>query len=471
MVATSEAEPRAESKAIRPQPGFQEKWLASPADIVIAGGAAGCGKTLGMLLEPLRHIGNGEFGAVIFRRTSPQIFNEGGMWDEASRLYPLLGAVPKVGDSQFLFPSGASVSFKHLQHELTVLDWQGSAVPLIGFDELTHFTKYQFFYMLSRNRTMCGVRPYVRATCNPDADSWVAEFISWWINQETGFAIPERAGVLRWFIRLGDTIVWADSRQALVDKYGRPDLPADHEEQPQPKSVTFIPGKLSDNPALMKADPGYLANLRALPEVEQQRLLGGNWKIRPAAGMYFKRTWCEVIEPDEVPATVKWVRYWDLAATKKTQDNDPDWTVGLKLGRDRDTKIFYVGHVERMQEDPGTVEDAIRNTAKADGRACRVGLPQDPGQAGKSQANYMVKQLAGFTVNAERETGDKTVRFGPFSSQAKRGNVKIVRGAWNEPYFSTLEGFPEAAHDDDADASAGGMEMHLTRKDSILGRI
>lgn len=63
---------------------------------------------------------------------------------------------------------------------------------------------------------MCGVRPYVRATCNPDADSWVAEFISWWIDPETGFAIPERAGVLRWFIRIGDTIIWGDSPEELA---------------------------------------------------------------------------------------------------------------------------------------------------------------------------------------------------------------------------------------------------------------
>jgi predicted phage terminase large subunit-like protein len=459
------------TREIRPQPGFQENWLSSPADIVIAGGAAGCGKTFGLLAEPLRHVGNGEFGAVIFRRTSPQIFNEGGLWDEASRLYPLLGAQPKVGDSQFLFPSGATVSFKHLQHEHTVLDWQGSAVPLIGFDELTHFTKYQFFYMLSRNRTMCGVRPYVRATCNPDADSWVAEFIAWWIDQDTGFPIPERAGVLRWFIRRGDAIIWGDSREELVEKYGNEELPPDHDEQPQPKSVTFIPGKLTDNPALMKADPGYKANLLALPEVEQKRLLGGNWKIRPASGMYFKRAWVEVIEPDEVPADLKWVRYWDLAATEKNEDNDPDWTVGLKMGYSRETKIIVIAHVERMQSGPGDVETAIKNTAKADGRTCRVGLPQDPGQAGKAQANYMVKQLAGFSVGYERETGDKVTRFGPFSSQAKAGNVKVVRGLWNDAYFACLEGFPEAAHDDDADASAGAYEMHLNRKNSIFQRV
>ena len=79
---------------------------------------------------------------------------------------------------------------------IPIYDGQGAQVP--GFDELTHSTKSQFFYMMSRNRSMCGVRPYIRATCNPDADSWVAEFISWWIDQETGLPIPERAGKVRY---------------------------------------------------------------------------------------------------------------------------------------------------------------------------------------------------------------------------------------------------------------------------------
>ena len=67
--------------------------------------------------------------------------------------------------------------------------------------------------------------------------------------------------------------------------------------------------------------------------LERERVFAGNWKIRPAAGLYFKREWCAVV--DAAPADLDIVRYWDLAATEKTQFNDPDWTVGVKLGRDR----------------------------------------------------------------------------------------------------------------------------------------
>ena len=60
--------------------------------------------------------------------------------------------------------------------------------------------------------------------------------------------------------------------------------------------MAFIPAKLTDNKALMAADPGYRANLLALPPVERERLLYGNWKIRPAAGLLFNRAWCEVVD-------------------------------------------------------------------------------------------------------------------------------------------------------------------------------
>ena len=72
--------------------------------------------------------------------------------------------------------------------------------------------------MLSRNRTTCGIRPYVRATCNPDADSWVADFISWWIDQETGYPIPERSGLVRYMCVLNDTIYFADTAEKLDRK-------------------------------------------------------------------------------------------------------------------------------------------------------------------------------------------------------------------------------------------------------------
>jgi predicted phage terminase large subunit-like protein len=327
---------------------------------------------------------------------------------------------------------------------------------LICFDELTHFTAHQFFYMVSRNRSTCGVRPYIRATCNPDADSWVANFLAWWIDPESGFPIPERAGVLRYFIRVSEKIVWADRPDDLMQYLPRlEDLPPGV-DPPSPISVTFIPATVFDNPALMRVNPEYFSWLLSLPLLERERLLGGNWKIRPTAGLYFKKEWCSVV--DEVPADLEIVRYWDLAATEKTEFNDPDWTVGIKLGRDKNGGFWLLDMV-RGRANPGDVDRLLLNTATQDGKRVRIGFGQDPGQAGKSQALHLVRALSAFTVTPAPESGDKLTRFGPFSSQCRAGNMKIRRGPWNEDLFRVLEGFPDLAHDDEVDACSGALEM------------
>jgi hypothetical protein len=266
---------------IKPQPGPQTRFLATKADVAIYGGAAGGGKSWALLMEALRHTYNKDFGAVIFRRTYVQIKNEGGLWDESIKIYPLTGAKPRENDLYWRFPSGAAVSFSHVENDKTVLDYQGAQIAMIGFDELTHFTDYQFWYLFGRNRSVCGVKPYIRATCNPDADSWVAKLIEWWINQDTGYPIPERSGVIRWFVRLGANIVWADSPSELAGYVDVNNVPI------PPKSFTFIPSKLTDNKILMRLDPGYIANLMALPFVERERLLSGNWKIRHGRNSFF----------------------------------------------------------------------------------------------------------------------------------------------------------------------------------------
>jgi predicted phage terminase large subunit-like protein len=99
------------------------------------------------------------------------------------------------------------------------------------------------------------------------------------------------------------------------------------------------------------------------------------------------------------------------------------------------------------------------NTATRDGKRVTIGFGQDPGQAGKSQAQHLVRALSGFTVRPATESGDKLTRFGPFSSQCRAGNVKIQRGSWNEELFRVLEGFPDLAHDDEVDACSGALEM------------
>jgi hypothetical protein len=275
-----------------PQPGPQTDFYNSRADIVIFGGAAGGGKTHSLLMECLRHRGNPDFNFVIFRRTSPQITANGGLWDASLKLFPKTGAKANLTTLTWKFPSGAKGKMAHLQRADTVHDWQGTEVPLICFDELTHFTEDQFFYLLSRNRSTSGVRPYIRATTNPKAGSWVKKFLSPWLDKNR----LDRAahGELRWFTRVNGEIVWV--AEDWRDDEGLPG-----------KSVTFIFSSVYDNKILLDIDPHYLVNLKSLPEVEQARLLRGDWDIQE--GAYFSE-WSEakhVRLPSEVPA---WHRFF-----------------------------------------------------------------------------------------------------------------------------------------------------------------
>ncbi|OUJ08373.1 phage terminase large subunit, partial [Acetobacter sp. DsW_059] len=97
-------------------------------------------------------------------------------------------------------------------------------------------------------------------------------------------------------------------------------------------------------------------------------------------------------------------------------------------------------------------------TASQDGPQIEIILPQDPGQAGKSQAEYLIRKLAGYRVKAVRETGDKATRAAPFASQVNAGNVFLVKAPWNRTFIDELTSFPAGAHDDQVDAAAGAFD-------------
>ncbi len=181
----------------------------------------------------------------------------------------------------------------------------------------------------------------------------------------------------------------------------------------------------------------------------------GQFQQRPAPrdGGRFKRQWFEVV--DALPANRRRVRRWDFAGTEATQGTDPDWTVGLLMSVANG--VYYVEDVVRDRCSPAGVETMVRNTATADGKAVPIRIPQDPGAAGKSVALSFVKALAGWDIRAKTETGSKTDRARPLEAQAEAGNVKLLRGAWNQVFLDELCVFPGGAHDDQVDAASGAF--------------
>jgi predicted phage terminase large subunit-like protein len=160
----------------------------------------------------------------------------------------------------------------------------------------------------------------------------------------------------------------------------------------------------------------------------------------------------------DVSDVVGRVRAWDLAGSR-----DGDWTVGVRLGRTRDNK-FVVEHVVRFRGTPDVVEHRVLETATGDGRAVKVSLPKDPGQAGVHQVLSLTRLLAGFNISASPETGDKVTRARPFAAQVNVGNVALAGGVWVDCYREELRSFPHGKYDDQVDASSRAfMELSAVR--------
>lgn len=460
-------------RVLKPNPGPQTEFLSTPADVAFYGGAAGAGKTLALLMEPMRHVGLPGFTCVIFRETYPQIKNPGGLWDVAGQLYPKLGGVPNQAELCYTFPSSAKISFRHLGRDDNKQEWDGAQVALIEFDQLEHFSAERFFYLLGRNRTSCGVRAYLRASANPNPDSFLRWFLAWYIDESSGLAIPERSGKIRFFTTIEGKVEWGDSREELVERFpdrlgpsplfplGRPDLV---------KSFTFIPGKLTDNPPLMRDNPGYEASLNAMRKVDRERLLEGNWNVRDCAGSFFKReSFMPLIEANQVPGPNSWddaIRYWDRAATPEGPGSEAaSYTCGTKLVKLGGT--YFVADVIRFQAGPSEVRRRIRKVAEADGIECQVGIEQDPGQAGVVEAKDLAAILDGFDVVINTVRENKGLRATPVAAQAEAGNVRVVRAQWNEPWFVELENFDgtqTATRKTDQADSLSGAHSVLSQK-------
>lgn len=454
-------------RVIRPNPGPQEAYLGCTADVAIYGGAAGGGKTWGTLYDHARWAATVRgYAGVIFRKSYPQIAAPGALWDESMNLYPLMGGSGVRSDMRWMWhETGSWVKFSYLASENDMYNWQGSQLAVATFEELTHFPERAFWYIMSRLRTMCPMRPYLRGTCNPEPGHWVSKLIEWWIDQKTGFAIPERSGVIRYFIRQGEKILWADKREDLPEEVV-------NGTRVGARSFTFISAKVTDNLKLLEAQPEYLATLRALPFYERQLLLDGNWKVRRECGMRFKREWFGAPEaPPALSNFVRVLRYWDRASTEPNSRNtDPDYTAGVKIGEDKWGNLWILD-VARTRTTPNRVRQFIARKAQQDGPECELWLEEDPGSAGQAEKSDLSRDLGGYAPRFKAPTGSKWTRSDPASSAAENGRLRVAIGDWNEDFLVEAEEFidedtikpPPGYHDDQVDGMSGGVNV-LSRK-------
>ncbi|MBW4460500.1 MAG: terminase family protein [Nodosilinea sp. WJT8-NPBG4] len=474
------------------QPGPQTTFVNCDADIIIFGGAAGGAKTWGLLLDFAKeeYVENPEYSAVIFRRTSPQITAPGGLANEAEKIFPLVGGVGKQNGQEWRFPSGSRIDFRHLQHEKDKFSWQGAQITRIGMDEIAHFTESQFFYLMSRNRSTSGIKPCIRGTCNPDADSWLitgkngwgSGLLGWWIDPETGLPINERGGVIRWFVRISDEIKWFDSKEDALHAY--PEM--------LPKSFTFIPSKLSDNKILLEKDPCYKANLMAQDAIESARLLGGNWLVNYASGVVINKTWIEIVE--ELPdfnrvRQIYCCRFFDMAATAKEVNDSACYTasVFMYLIMPYDSNEFYylIADATWDQLSPTDGDNLIVNQGYQDskfnrGRAYALRWELEGGSSGLKVEANLKSRLSGVDAEGIRPMGDKLTRMKPFAATCKpitdpdsgefisNGRVKVLNADFTPQFLAFLHAFDGTKKDgSDVCDAVSGCHTYLSQFDQV----
>jgi predicted phage terminase large subunit-like protein len=168
----------------------------------------------------------------------------------------------------------------------------------------------------------------------------------------------------------------------------------------------------------------------------------------PDGGMFPESKW-RFMPAHEVPEGLTWVRAWDLAAS----EGAGDWTVGCRMARLPDGR-FVVTDVVRGQWEGHRVRKELVAAGGRDPRPTQIELPQDPGQAGKDQAQQLVSLLAGHDVAARVQTGSKEVRAIGYAAQQQVGNVVLVEGQWNGAWVAEHRAFPRGLHDDQVDAGA-----------------
>jgi predicted phage terminase large subunit-like protein len=242
-------------------------------------------------------------------------------------------------------------------------------------------------------------------------------------------------------------------------------LPARYE--PNRKCFTVIG---FEDPRTEEHEPLWPAQFGHEELQELERAMGpyasaGQLQQRPAPreGGFFKRKWFEMEEmsPKKVRMRVRW---WDMAATKKAGSNNPDYTAGVLLSIDYNN-IVYVEDVINVRQTPSETEQLILATAQQDGKDVKIFMEQEPGSAGKIVISHMSRNvLIGYNFKGFPSTGSKEAYAGPLASYAQQGNLRLVRGAWNNMFLSQVEVFPNGDHDDMVDAASKGFARIAIRK-------
>jgi hypothetical protein len=417
----------------------QMAFMLAPHPEVLFGGAAGPGKSTGLLLAALMYVHVPGYAALIVRRTFQQLSKPGGLMSKAREWLAPTDARWNDDTRTWTFPKwNTTLTFGHLENAGTGPDdlgdevnFQGQEYQFIAPDELTQLPHpWPYLYLMTRLRRLKEnpVPVRMRPTSNP------------------GGAGHE----------------WVKARWGIgTDLAGQP-LP------PSPPDRLYIPAFGRDNPHLDWAS--YLRGLGQLDPVTQAQLIHGNWDVRPSGDLFLTER-LRVVDASIVGrlpyGVLGMVRYWDKAGTA----GGGAYTAGVLMAR-VDKNLWGVGFlivdIQRGQWSPGHRNMIMRQTAgivrpgepvlvSPDPPGTVVWIEQEPGSGGKESAEISINDLAGpgVEVHTERATGQKVDRARPFAAQMEGWNVGMVQAAWNGAYVDELRPAPNGIYWDQIDASSG----------------
>jgi predicted phage terminase large subunit-like protein len=413
----------------------QAAFMAMGCREALYGGAAGGGKSDALLRAALMYVCVPGYSALLVRQTYPQLSMDGGLIERAQEWLQQTDARYDKVDHRWTFPSGATLSFMHMQRDDDRFKIQGAEFQYIGFDELTNWRNDKVYrFSAARLRrpnatgrdlpacptcglTLADVPLRIRAGTNPGSrgEAWVqSRFVQPWQDWQDGTG-------------------------------------------PQPRDRKFIPALLTDNPGLDAVE--YEMSLGLLDDHTRAQLRDGQWGLKQGTMLHRER----VPIVDDWPRDGMLVRSWDFAGTDPADADDPDYTVGallcLKDGQ------WWLVNILRLRAEPGRVQQLFLQTLATDladhGRIQTV-VEQEPGSHSKFAISNLQRLGSGHSITGQPSMGSKSERALPLAAAIDNGNFHLVAAEWNTEWLDEADAFPSGAHDDQVDAVTGGM-AYLTK--------
>ena len=385
----------------------QEQFLSSASTITCYSGAMGAGKTFAIILNMVKFAAMKNSTISYFRRTVPELRAPGGVWQEATGIFRKMFPDVKIRDREmtiFIPSTNSLIKFSSLQHISDVQKALGSQYSVIIFDEAVTFEPFEEFILplLGRLRNAAvDYEPQMFWATNPKFDHGIYHWLKDFYLDDEGIPFDDRSNIERYFVLENNKPIWFSTEEEALT-YCKVKYPNQKEgEEIKPRTFRSIKAHVTHNVKLMKANPGYIANLYALPDIKRRIYLDGSWTAREEEAGYFRRDFCEMINYPPLDK-VKRVRSYDVAsALPSTANPDPDWTRGVLMTKNSDSK-YTIEDIVSLRDRPHKVEQLIFDTAENDPPGTTVVLSIDPGAAGVAYANGLKARLAEKGVLCQR---------------------------------------------------------------------